>query len=91
MIEGCISQQTADADELLSPLPFKVPLIPSQKITLKGNISRNACMPRRTRDKQRLDGVARKRISLRQCVKHAIEGLFGAKRQLYHVLKKNLS
>ena len=75
----------------MSPPANKLGVIPSQKITLNGNISRTACIPRMTRDKQRLDGVARKRISLRQCVKQAMEGLFGAKQQLYHVLKKNMS
>ena len=65
-----------------------IDIIPSPKTTLNGILSGNASG---TRYKQRLDGVARKRISLRQCVKQAMEGLFGAKQQLYHVLKKNLS
>ena len=36
-----------------------------------------------------LDGVPRERLSSRQCVKRAMDGLFVAKQQLYRVLKIN--
>ena len=35
-----------------------------------------------------LDGVPRERLSSRQCVKQAMDGLFVAKQQLYRVFKK---
>ena len=36
-----------------------------------------------------LGGVPRKRLSSRQCVKQAMDGLFVAKQQLYRVRKNN--
>ena len=63
-------------------------IIPSPKTTLNGELSGNASG---TRYKQRLDGVARERVSSRYCGKLAMEGQFEAKQQLYRVLNKILS
>ena len=41
---------------------------------------------RGTRDMERLGGVPRERVSSRQCVKQAMEGLFVAKQLIYRVL-----
>ena len=53
-------------------------IIPSPKTTLNGELSGNASG---TRYKQRLDGVARERVSSRQCVNQAMDGLVVAKQQ----------
>ena len=53
-------------------------VIPSAKTTLYRNFDRNAVS---TRDRLRLDGVARERVSSRQCVNQAMDGLVVAKQQ----------
>ena len=60
--------------------------IPSAITTLCRNIVANVWS---TRYMERLGWRSRKRLSSRQCVKQAMDGLFVAKQQLYRVLKSN--
>ena len=70
----------------MSQFPMKLGFIPSAITTLCRNIVANVGA---LGIWNALDGVPRERLSSRQCVKQAMDGLFVAKQQLYRVLKSN--